>query len=82
MCRSCWASSSSAGWCCGCRPATCWPRAFINDHLFGLLHRSQDHLHPSRPGNKDDGGHVEQKNWTRVRELVGCMRLRQPSRAV
>lgn len=28
----------------------------------------------SRPGNKNDGAHVEQKNWARVRELVGNYR--------
>jgi hypothetical protein len=26
------------------------------------------------PGNKNDGAHVEQKNWARVRELVGYYR--------
>ena len=26
------------------------------------------------PGNKNDGAHVEQKNWARVRELVGYLR--------
>ena len=29
----------------------------------------------SRPGNKNDGCHVEQKNWTHVRELVGYLRF-------
>ncbi len=28
----------------------------------------------SRPGSKNDGAHVEQKNWARVRELVGYYR--------
>ena len=28
----------------------------------------------SRPSNKNDGAHVEQKNWARVRELVGYLR--------
>ena len=28
-----------------------------------------------RPGNKNDGAHVEQKNWTHVRELVGYLRF-------
>jgi hypothetical protein len=28
----------------------------------------------SRPGNKNDGAHVEQKNWTHVRGLVGYLR--------
>lgn len=29
----------------------------------------------SRPYHKDDNGHVEQKNWTRVRQLLGYDRL-------
>jgi hypothetical protein len=29
----------------------------------------------SRSGNKNDGAHVEQKNWTHVRELVGYLRF-------
>jgi hypothetical protein len=29
----------------------------------------------SRSGNKNDGCHVEQKNWTHVRELVGYLRF-------
>ncbi len=29
----------------------------------------------SRAGNKNDGAHVEQKNWTHVRELVGYLRF-------
>jgi hypothetical protein len=29
----------------------------------------------SRPGNKNDGAYVEQKNWTHVRELVGYLRF-------
>ena len=28
----------------------------------------------SRSGNKNDGAHVEQKNWTTVRQLVGYLR--------
>ena len=27
------------------------------------------------PGNKNDGAHAEQKNWTHVRELVGYLRF-------
>ena len=34
----------------------------------------KDHLHPARPGNKNDGCHVEQKNWAVVRTLVGYYR--------
>ena len=29
----------------------------------------------SRSGNKNDGAHVEQKNWTHVRQLVGYLRF-------
>ena len=32
----------------------------------------------SRPYHKDDNGHVEQKNWTRVRQLLGYERLEEP----
>ena len=34
----------------------------------------KDHLHPARPGNKNDGCHVEQKNWAVVRTVVGYHR--------
>ena len=29
----------------------------------------------SRPYHKDDNGHVEQKNWTHVRQLLGYERF-------
>lgn len=32
----------------------------------------------SRPYHKDDNGHVEQKNWTHVRQLLGYQRLEDP----
>jgi hypothetical protein len=32
----------------------------------------------SRPYHKDDNGHVEQKNWTHVRQLLGYSRLEDP----
>ena len=32
----------------------------------------------SRPYHKDDNGHVEQKNWTHVRQLLGYDRLEDP----
>lgn len=32
----------------------------------------------SRPYHKDDNGHVEQKNWTHVRQLLGYDRLEEP----
>ena len=36
----------------------------------------------SRPYKKNDNGHVEQKNWTHVRRLLGHGRLDDPELAV
>lgn len=47
---------------------------FINDHLLAYCRAHQITFTRSRPGNKNDGAHVEQKNWARVRELVGYYR--------
>ena len=47
---------------------------FINDYLLAYCHAQQITFTRSRPGNKNDGAHVEQKNWARVRELVGDYR--------
>ena len=47
---------------------------FINDHLFKYCTDNKITFTRSRPGNKNDGAHVEQKNWARVRELVGYYR--------
>jgi transposase InsO family protein len=47
---------------------------FINDHLFQYCTERHITFTRSRPGNKNDGAHVEQKNWARVRELVGYLR--------
>ena len=47
---------------------------FINEHLFQYCTEHQITFTRSRPGNKNDGAHVEQKNWARVRELVGYLR--------
>ena len=47
---------------------------FINDHLLRWCTDQQVTFTRSRPGNKNDGAHVEQKNWARVRELVGYYR--------
>jgi hypothetical protein len=33
----------------------------------------------SRPYHKNDNAHVEQKNWTHVRCLLGCGRLERPA---
>ena len=47
---------------------------FINDHLLRWCTDQKVTFTRSRPGNKNDGAHVEQKNWARVRELVGYYR--------
>jgi Integrase core domain len=47
---------------------------FINHHLLTWCAQHKITFTRSRPGNSNDGAHVEQKNWTRVRELVGYYR--------
>jgi len=47
---------------------------FINHHLFDYCTSHQITFTRSRSGNKNDGAHVEQKNWTHVRGLVGYLR--------
>ena len=47
---------------------------FINDHLLGWCQGRQVTFTRARPGNKNDGCHVEQKNWTVVRTVVGYHR--------
>lgn len=48
---------------------------FINAHLFDYCVERKLTFTRSRPYNKNDGAHVEQKNWTHVRELVGYLRF-------
>ncbi|MCV7303338.1 transposase family protein [Mycobacterium barrassiae] len=47
---------------------------FINDDLLAWCRDRQITFTRSRPGNKNDGCHVEQKNWTMVRTVVGYYR--------
>jgi hypothetical protein len=51
---------------------------FINTHLFNFCQqRAKAHsieFTRSRPYKKDDNAHVEQKNWTHVRKLLGWER--------
>jgi len=44
---------------------------FINGHLVAFCARRTIQFTRSRPYKKDDNAHVEQKNWTHVRKLVG-----------
>jgi hypothetical protein len=47
---------------------------FINHHLLAWCDKRQITFTRSRPGNKNDGCHVEQKNWAIVRTVVGYHR--------
>ena len=47
---------------------------FINDDLFDWCRGREITFTRARPGNKNDGCHVEQKNWSVVRALVGYHR--------
>lgn len=47
---------------------------FINYHLLAYCEANKITFTQSRSGNKNDGCYVEQKNWSRVRELVGYYR--------
>jgi hypothetical protein len=47
---------------------------FINDDLLTWCRDRQITFTRSRPGNKNDGCHVEQKNWTVVRTVAGYYR--------
>jgi hypothetical protein len=47
---------------------------FINAHLLSWCEQQQITFTRSRPGNKNDGCHVEQKNWDIARRTVGYWR--------
>jgi hypothetical protein len=52
---------------------------FINAHLLQYCLDRKITFTRSRPGNKNDGAYVEQKNWTHVRGLVGYLRFDTPA---
>lgn len=47
---------------------------FINQHLYAYCQRKSITFTRSRPYRKNDSAHVEQKNWSVVRRLVGYNR--------
>ncbi len=47
---------------------------FINAHLLRFCHLHQIKFTRGRPYKKDDNAHVEQKNWTHVRKVMGWER--------
>lgn len=44
---------------------------FINHHLWRYCKNTDVEFTRSRPYKKDDNAHIEQKNWTHVRKLMG-----------
>ena len=53
---------------------------FLNYHLLRHFHHRKQPVQftRSRPYHKDDNAHVEQKNWTHVRQWLGYHRLDNP----
>ena len=52
---------------------------FINHHLLTWCDQRRITFTRSRPGNSNDGCHVEQKNWAIVRTVVGYHRYDTPA---
>ncbi len=52
---------------------------FINHHLLAWCEKHSITFTRSRPGNCNDGAHVEQKNWAVVRTVVGYLRYDTPA---
>jgi hypothetical protein len=51
---------------------------FINDYLVAYCRTHHLEFTRGRPYKKDDNAHVEQKNWTHVRKLLGWQRYDTP----
>jgi len=51
---------------------------FINAHLVRYCQHHAIQFTRGRPYKKDDNAHIEQKNWTHVRKLVGYLRYDSP----
>ena len=52
---------------------------FINGHLYRYCRARAIQFTRGRPYKKDDNAHIEQKNWTHVRKLVGYDRYDSPA---
>ena len=48
---------------------------FINWHLYRHCKKKSYNFTRSRPYHKNDNAHIEQKNWTAIRQLIGYYRL-------
>jgi len=55
---------------------------FINHHLLHWCEQRKVTFTRSRPGNSNDGAHVEQKNWAVVRAVAGYHRYDTPAELV
>jgi hypothetical protein len=51
---------------------------FINNRLYTYCESERIGFTRSRPYKKDDNAHIEQKNWTHVRKLIGWDRYDTP----
>jgi hypothetical protein len=51
---------------------------FINWVMYRYIREKEYNFTRSRPFHKNDNAHIEQKNWTAVRQLVGYARLDKP----
>src|SRR5574341_192495 len=52
---------------------------FINRHLWDYCQAQEIQFTRGRPYKKDDNAHIEQKNWTHVRKLLGYVRYDSPA---
>ena len=52
---------------------------FINDHLLRYCRTHDIQFTRGRPYKKDDNAHIEQKNWTHVRRILGYVRYDSPA---
>ncbi len=52
---------------------------FINQHLWDYSQAQEIQFTRGRPYKKDDNAHIEQKNWTHVRKLLGYVRYDTPA---
>jgi hypothetical protein len=55
---------------------------FINESLLAYCVEHEITFTRSRPSHKNDNAHVEQKNWTVVRQAVGYLRYDTPAEVV
>jgi len=51
---------------------------FLNEHLVRYCRKHRIQFTRGRPYKKDDNAHIEQKNWTHVRKLIGWDRFDTP----